>query len=224
MRLRAALALVLIAPAPTAGVLFGLTLREGLLGTILWVVAKIWLFGLPAAWHLLVDRQQPSWSAPRRGGLGVGAVLGLGIGLVVVAAYLLLGQPIIDVDGVRAAVEPVGLTTPARFVGLGAYIVTVNALLEEYVYRWFVFRKWEILVGERWAVLGAAVVFTTHHALILAALLPPRIAFLGSAGVFAGGLIWSWLYLRYRSVWPGYVSHAVVDVAVLGVGYVLIFV
>jgi hypothetical protein len=46
---------------------------------------------------------------------------------------------------------------------------------------------------------------------------------LGSCGVFLGGAAWSWLYLRYRSIWPGYVSHAIADAAIFIIGYRLIF-
>ena len=42
-------------------------------------------------------------------------------------------------------------------------------------------------------------------------------------GVMIGGLVWSWMYMRYRSIWPGWVSHAIVDVAVFGVGAWVLF-
>jgi membrane protease YdiL (CAAX protease family) len=48
-------------------------------------------------------------------------------------------------------------------------------------------------------------------------------ALLGSLGVFIGGAVWSWLYLRYRSVWPCYLSHALADAAIFIIGYRLIF-
>jgi membrane protease YdiL (CAAX protease family) len=41
---------------------------------------------------------------------------------------------------------------------------------------------------------------------------------LGSAGVFAGGLIWSWSLRRYDSLIPGWISHALVDLAVVIIG------
>ena len=44
--------------------------------------------------------------------------------------------------------------------------------------------------------------------------LPPRLY---------GRASWGWLYLRHRSIWSGYVSHAIVDVAVFVIGYGLIF-
>jgi uncharacterized protein len=43
------------------------------------------------------------------------------------------------------------------------------------------------------------------------------------AGVFAGGVIWSALYLRYRSIWPGYLSHALADLAIFAIGASLLF-
>ncbi len=46
---------------------------------------------------------------------------------------------------------------------------------------------------------------------------------LGSTGCFLGGVIWSGLYLRYRSIWPGYLSHVLADVAIYIIGWHLIF-
>ena len=57
----------------------------------------------------------------------------------------------------------------------------------------------------------------------LAVFFPPAAVAAGSAGVFAGGVAWSWLYVRYGSIWPGYLSHAIVDVAVFGAGAALLF-
>ena len=95
--------------------------------------------------------------------------------------------------------------------------------MEEYVWRWFVFRKFEVLLGGKLAVPAAALAFTAHHVIVLAAQFDWPIAVLGACGVFIGGAAWSWLYLRYRSIWPGYVSHAIADAAIFIIGYRLIF-
>jgi membrane protease YdiL (CAAX protease family) len=107
---------------------------------------------------------------------------------------------------------------------LGAlYWITLNSLMEEYVWRWFCFRQCEQLLGGVGGVLGAAIGFTLHHIVALAGQFPWPMILLGSLGVFCGGAIWSWLYLKYRSVWPCYVSHAIVDVPIFIVGYWMIF-
>lgn len=71
--------------------------------------------------------------------------------------------------------------------------------------------------------MASALCFTLHHIIAMGGQFDWRITAIASFGVFVGGLIWSWMYLRYRSVWPGYLSHAIVDVAVFAIGYVLIF-
>ena len=42
-------------------------------------------------------------------------------------------------------------------------------------------------------------------------------------GVFAAGCIWAALYSRFRSIWPGYLSHVGADIAGLWIGWELLF-
>ena len=65
--------------------------------------------------------------------------------------------------------------------------------------------------------------FTIHHIVALQNYFDPLATAICSVGIFIGGAIWSWCYIRYRSIWPGYLSHAIVDVAVFSVGYVMVF-
>ena len=43
------------------------------------------------------------------------------------------------------------------------------------------------------------------------------------SGVLAGGLAWSWLYAKYESIWPSWLSHVIVDAAIMTVGWFLLF-
>jgi membrane protease YdiL (CAAX protease family) len=221
-RSRAALALMLIAPAPTVGVLMAMS--QGSVGTAIWMFAKIWLLLLPVAWHVLVDRRPITWSPPHRGGFFTATLLGLAISAVIVAAYFVIGRTLLVPAEIRAALKPPELMQPAYFIGAAIYWITINSALEEYVYRWFIFRKAEVLSGSGVAaVLISAAIFVVHHAVALAHYTEPLVAGLASAGVFIGGAVWSWLYLRYRSVWVPWVSHAIVDIAVFGVAGWIIF-
>jgi hypothetical protein len=73
------------------------------------------------------------------------------------------------------------------------------------------------------AVFASAAIFTAHHVIAVSQYLDPLHTILASAGVFAGGLVWSWLYLRYRSIWPCWISHVLADIAVFGIGWYLLF-
>jgi len=219
----AIVALLLLAPAPTLGVIAALLMKDSSLGVALWMFAKVWLLAFPLAWHFLVDKASASLSPMRHGGLGVGIGTGVLISAIIIGAYWLIGRHWIDPQLVRDTLEPRGLNSKAAFLVAAAYWVFVNALLEEYVYRWFIYRKCEALMPGWAAVVAAAVIFTTHHTVILAAQFDWRVTLLGTIGVFVGGALWSWMYLRYRSVWPGYVSHAIVDIGIMIVAWRLLF-
>ena len=222
-RSRALLALLLIVPAPTIGVWAAMMAFPGPVGTTIFGICKAWMLALPVVWLLVIDRGRLSWSRPTKGGFGVAAFLGLAISAVIFAAYFLLGERWIDVAHVREMAEQNGIGTPARYLLAVAYWVLINSVLEEYVYRWFIFRKCEALMPPLVAVLAAGAAFTIHHVLALRIQFDWNVTLLASLGVFIGGTVWSWLYLKYRSIWPGYLSHAIVDIAVFTIGWLIIF-
>lgn len=228
-RARALLALLLLVPVPMVGVLAAMyvpaTKGTGL-GQGIYAASKVWILVLPLAWRVWIERERLSVSPVRKGGLGVGLLTGVGLAAAIAGGYLLLGRAWVDVERVQGVAAENGLTSPGFYLGLAMYLTLINSALEEYVWRWFVFRRCEIVFGGRaaWAAVAlAGLFFTVHHTFSLAAMFDWRVTLLGSAGVFAGGAVWSGLYLKYRSVWPGWVSHVLADVAVFWAGYELIF-
>jgi membrane protease YdiL (CAAX protease family) len=219
-----AIALALLIPAPTIGVLFGMIIAPGTrIGLFIFSFSKVWILILPLLWHLFVDRQPLSLSPARHGGFFVGTALGLMIGLMIVAGYVFIGRKLIDPASFRAPLETTGLGSPRVYLAATAYWAFVNALLEEYVWRWFVVSRLRQLVPAGAAIAWSAAAFTLHHIFAMQVYLPLFVTAVASAGIFIGGVAWSWCYVRYRSVWPGYVSHAIVDLAVFAVGYHVLF-
>ena len=218
----ALVALALLVPAPTIGVLAGMWFLPGPIGQSIYFLSKAWIIALPVLW-LVKDGGRPSWRRPEVSSCWIGFLLGVALGAAIIGAYYLLGRSWIDVDRFRETASKNGLDTPVRYIGLAVYLCTINSLVEEYVWRWFVFRKSEALVRGYPAVLLSALFFTVHHVFALAAQMPMNVTVLGSVGVFVGGAVWSWCYLRYRSIWPGYVSHVVADIAILWIGWQLLF-
>lgn len=219
-------ALLLLVPAPSVGVVLAMLVdatQGTLVGKGAYFLSKAWILALPLVWTLWVERSRPSWSPPRKGGFGVGAGLGLAIGAVIFVGWWLVGRHVVEPSMVRDAAVANGIGTPGMYIAFVLYLTFVNSLLEEYVWRWFVFRQSEKLVGGPAAVVCSAAFFTIHHVLALKAQMGWTPTIVGSAGVFIGGAAWSWCYLRFRSVWPGYVSHLIVDAAVFVLGWWLIF-
>ncbi len=207
--LNALLALLLIGPAPTLGVWAALYLWPGPVGSALW-------------WYL-VQGQRWQWPRWPQQGVAVGIVSGLLMCALILGSYLLLAHNQLDMSAMRSAVATAGLDTPARYLALVVYWTAFNSLVEEYVFRWFLFRQAEKLLPATLAVVVVALLFTAHHTLALSAYVPWQYNLLASLGVCGGGLIWSWCYLRYRSIWPGYLSHIGADIGVFGAGYLALF-
>jgi len=188
------------------------------------IACRLGVVLLPAVWLKFVDRGQWSWSPPKLGGFRTAAILGLAIATAIFfAAAIASHLGAIHPEKIAARAARTGLNHFGIYLAGALYWITFNSLTEEYVWRWFVFRKFEVLLGGKWAVPAAALAFTAHHVIVLAAQFNWPISVLGSVGVFIGGAAWNWLYLRYRSIWPGYVSHALVDAAIFIIGYRLIF-
>jgi hypothetical protein len=218
------LALALLLPVPTLGVLSGMVWFPGSkLGVALFFLCKVWMFALPLAWHFCVARQDLATLRPSSRGLGAGFALGLLIAGLVFGLFSLIGRQLIDTSMMSGQLEKIGFSKPLQFVGFAAYWIIVNSLLEEYVWRWFVTQQFGQLARPWLAVILSATAFTLHHIAALQVYFPPGALALSSLGIFIGGVIWSGCFVRYRSIWPGYASHALVDLAIFAIGYTIIF-
>lgn len=82
----------------------------------------------------------------------------------------------------------------------------VSNFYEEFIYRGAVLGLLLKVLGRQhpWpAALLSAALFCQGHLHY-----PPALV----AAVFAAGLVWAWMTIRYRSLWPAWVSHTVADV------------
>ena len=219
----ALLALILLVPAASIGVAMSLFIAPGIVGTIVSVLCGLWLLGLPIAWSVLGDRYQLHLSLPKYQELLVGMVLGLLMFGIILGTYSLFGQYWIDATDAKAKVQQMGLSNPAIFWIVQAYFVLINSFIEEFIWRWFVYKKCEILIPGKAAIFLSALFFTLHHIIVLAAYTDWHGVILGSLAVFAAGIIWSWCYLTYRSLWASYISHAIADFALSIIAWQTLF-
>ncbi|MEM7246570.1 MAG: CPBP family intramembrane glutamic endopeptidase [Acidobacteriota bacterium] len=219
---RAWLALLFLVPVPSFGTLAGLHWWPGPLGQALYLASKIWLLAFPLFWLLKVERSHLGFRRPSRAGWLAGLAQGLLLIIVMLAGFALFGSQLVDPATVQAQASENRLNEPLIFLGFFLYICLVNSLIEEIVWRGFVGQQWLTLVGRAWAPPLSALCFTIHHTVALSLQMGWVATALGSLGVFVGGMLWSWLYQRYDSLWPGWVSHVGADIAVAVMAWQLI--
>ena len=219
----ALLGLVLVAIAPTVSVITGFALKAGIIAAFVFVFTKLWMFGLPALWYLKVEGGERSYSMPREGGWTISVLLGMGMIFVIAIAYFLLGDLVLRSEDLHEILEPFGLTVPWKLAIGILFWIFINSVLEEYVFRWFITSKLEQILGGKWRpILLSAGIFTLHHTIALAFFIDPLGNALASLGVFIGGVIFSWIYVQYRSIWGAWVAHALADVAIFAIAWQLI--
>ena len=218
------IALLLVGLAPTVSIFISFGTDGGILSQIAYVISKLWLVVIPLIWYLKIDKGQLSLSKPKQGGYAVAVGLGSGMSALILLTWFMVGDKI-DGSLLRDAVEPVGLLDVRLYIGGVIYWTVLNSLLEEYVFRWFLVVKSEALVGTGTpAILLSAFIFVIHHTFALLFFGFPWWAnLLASVSLFIGGAIFSWLYIRYRSVWMPYIAHAICDIAVFSIGAMIIF-
>ena len=193
------------------------------IGQGLFFLMKALLLILPIFWIFCVDKQSLSLSKPQQGGFVTSGMIGILISIIILGVYLLLGEYLIDTTLIQSKMQEIGLATRGAYIFAAAYWILINSVLEEYVWRWFVVQQAEKMIGSSGAILIAAIGFTLHHVLALQLYFNWVAVFLCAIGIFVGGAIWSWCYIRYRSIWPCYLSHAIVDLAIFGIAYKILF-
>ena len=222
-RKTALLALTLLVPAASIGIITGLYIAPGSWGQTLSALCQVWLLVFPIAWSVLVDRQKLHLSLPKRQELLAGAIWGIFMFAAIVGIYSLFGQHWIDPVAAKEKARQLGTNSQNIYLIVEAYFVLVNSLIEEFTWRWFVCNKCQILIPGKPAILLSSLFFTLHHIFVIAAYSDWRGVILGSFAVFTAGIIWSHCYLTYRSLWPSYISHAIADLALAIIAWQILF-
>lgn len=196
----------------------------------LYTGSKVLQFLLPViAWRIFAPGRlrlpRPTWE-----GMGPAVVFGVlslvgiaGVYFTVLKGHALLAdmpQPI------RTKIVALGIGTPAMYILFSLFVALIHAGFEEYFWRAYVFEGLRRHLSIVSAILLSALAFTGHHVIVVSAYQPNRF-WTGvvplSAGVFVGGAVWAWMYHRYRTIYPAWLSHTLIDVGIMIVGYDMAF-
>ena len=191
--------------------------------------SKIVQVAFPLAWVLLAQRRRLRLQGPKANSVFTGLATGAGIVAIGLLAYhsffkdsnVLANAP----DLISAKVADMGLANPFSYIAFSLFLAVPHALMEEYYWRWFVFAEMRRITGIGLAMLLSSLGFMAHHVIVIHQFLQhgwgATIFF--SLCVAVGGMIWAWLYQRYRSLYGPWVSHLMVDLGIMYIGYDLIF-
>jgi uncharacterized protein len=149
---------------------------------------------------------------------------GVGFGLLVVTVLVVLLKAtplaaLIDENSPRIAARIHDLGVADHFLWFAIFISFAHAALEEFYWRWFVFRQSLKLMPVAVAYVVAAVGFASHHIVILSQFFPLGWALALGACVGIGGAVWCWIYRRHHSLLGPWASHMIIDLGLMWVGW-----
>ena len=190
-----------------------------------YAVGKLVQFGFPVAWVWLVCRERRTW--PERPWAGLATAIGFGLAIVAAmfGLHFVWLQPsgLLDApaEAVRQRVLSAGIDSPAKYAALAVFYSAMHSLLEEYYWRWFVFLRLTRCVSVGPAIVISSLGFMAHHVIVLSLYFGwgSFLSLFLSFSVAVGGVVWSWLYHRYRSLIAPWISHLLVDAGIFLIGY-----
>lgn len=193
-------------------------------------VGKFIQFLFPALYVAWFDYRSirfrwPSWR---------GFPLGVGFALLVAAGMFGLYFGVVrDLPGVNSTtpdmifsrLQQFNRATPMDYLQLAIGICLVHSLWEEYYWRWFVYGWMRRHMPMAAAIALSSIGFMLHHIVILGVYFPDNFWMLAlpfSVCVGIGGGVWAWLYERSEALYAPWLSHCLIDAAIMALGYVML--
>jgi membrane protease YdiL (CAAX protease family) len=196
-------------------------------------VGKLVQFGFPAFWVFVVERRMLTGQSFTTRGLGLALLLGIFEIAAGIALYYVWLKPAGMFAGPQQEMllklRGFGLESLSGFIVLAVVYSLVHSWMEEYYWRWFVFRE---LSGERFeakqlpirALVISSLAFAAHHVVVLAGYFQwdSPWTYILSAFVAIGGGLFGWLYWHSRSLYAAWLAHALADAVIFLIGYDLL--
>ena len=201
-------------------------LDGGTAAQILYAGGKAFVVAWPwIALRFVLRRPWPRFRVLDRGH-GRAAAQGLGVGLLLVAALVLLMVTplggLVERSAPAIAGKADALGIREHFWAFAIFLSLANSLLEEIYWRWFLFGNLRRLLPPWPAHLLAGAAFAAHHFVVALKFFPVPLGLAAGAAVGAGGVLWSRMMERQGSLAGAWVCHAVVDLGIMGIGYRLL--
>lgn len=196
---------------------------EGAIGQTAYTCTKLFTLIYPVLFLGWIGRKG---LAPQKGTRGKAVLWGLvsGVAISLIGIGLMLSPM-----GALVRESSSAVTDRAKDLGFlehyllfAVFISLLHSLLEEFYWRWFVYGQLREKVSQGWAHLLAALSFAAHHLVVTLQFFPAPLALFLAFCVAIGGLIWSWMYEKHGGLLGCWVSHLVVDVLLMAIGYQLI--
>jgi len=111
--------------------------------------------------------------------------------------------------------------TGFKFIAASVYLVVVNAFLEEYFFRGFIFFNLE---NKKFTYIFSSSAFSIYHISNFKNWFSTDLlVFLPLAGLFLSGLLFNYLDEKSGDIYNSYIPHFFADLAIVIIGFFIIY-
>lgn len=154
-------------------------------------------------------------------------ILGILTGVVffvVIAVSLNAVKSFIDIKAFEQKFVQVGLNSLDRYLLLSVYWCLINSFIEELFWRWMSITMLKKYIhSNHLSIVVACLFFCLHHVLAIAAYgVSWPLILVGTLGVFIGGMVWGYMFVKQNHLWGAWISHILADAAIFWMAWNLI--
>ncbi len=220
------------------GIMFGLCIqtigallylfffKEGVVSQIAYGITKLVLVCWPILWAVILAHPFASFPyiQQRYKSIGYGSIFSMVI-LGVVLLFFYSG--LLDTEQIMMSISQKvsdWQLTKQTYILFALFVAFIHSFLEEYYWRWFIFRGLLSKYSLHSAAIVSSLGFMSHHVLVISQLFSSwHLLIFCSVCIAFAGYIWCLLYYRTGSLLGGYISHIVADVVLVYLGYHMLF-
>lgn len=200
--------------------LYFVILTDGQLASLIYTITKISIIVWPLYW--IFTRKKIIQIKSHKKSVLLGLTSGLIISGIILSTYILFSNYFLEFAPlIQSKIENFNLTN--HYILFALFLSIIHSGIEEYYWRWFIFKGLQIKLTPLHAGIIGSLTFSLHHFIILSQIFPPFLTILFGISVGFGGFIWCQIYHKTNSLLGSWLSHMLVDLAIMIVGYMLIF-
>lgn len=194
----------------------------GAVAQSIYTATKILIFVWPILWYKQI--KTPFTLRPTLTTIRYGLVSGVvGAGAILLIFFLFKQYWLQFSPELIEKVSQLGISSVPIFLLFATFLSIFHSLLEEYYWRWFVFTGLKQRFSPIVAGIIGSIAFAGHHYIILSQFFPLPITLLLGTFVGVGGAWWCYSFHKTGTLFGNWMSHALIDAAIMVVGFVLMF-